>query len=88
MSWHLITMIVFSILYLGWKIYWYSTSIEFNYWTKKYDEHTKWEWCRIKIRRFIKEFIFILKSYWGWYGLKHIYPIIIAWLIYGGIFIW
>ncbi len=88
MSWHLILMIVFSVLYLGWKIYVYSTSITFNYWTKKYIEHTKWEWYRIKIRRFIKELKFILKGYWDWYGLKHTYPIIICWLIYGGIFIW
>ena len=81
-------MIVFSVLYISWKIYVYSTSITFNYWTKKYVEHTKWEWYRIKIRRFIKELKFILKGYWEWYGFKHTYPIIICWLIYGGIFIW
>ena len=88
MSWHLIIMIVFSILYLGWKVYVYSTSIEFNYWTKKYVEHTKWEWFWINTHRHIKEWKFIIKSYWGWYKFKHVWPVIIAWLIYGGIFIW
>lgn len=88
MSWHLILMIVFSILYICWRIYVYSTSLTFNYWTTNYKEHTKLEWCRIKIRRFIKELKFILKGYWDWYGLKHTYPVIIYWLIYGGIFIW
>jgi len=88
MSWHLILMIVFSILYLAWKIYVYSTSIKFNYYKQKHTEHTKWEWFWINFRRRIKEFKFIIKGYWGWYKLKHTYPIIISWLIYGGIFIW
>ena len=91
MSWHLITMIVLSILYLGWKIYVYSTSIEFSYWLKPgetYKEHTKYEWFRINFRRRRKEFKIIVKKYFEWYGFKHVYPIIIAWLIYGGIFIW
>ena len=88
MSWHLITMIVLSILYLGWKVYVYSTSITFNYWTKKYVEHTKCGWFLINTRRRIKEWKFIIKSYWGWYKFKHVWPIVIAWLIYGGIFIW
>lgn len=88
MSWHLITMIVFSVLYLVWKIYVYSTSIEFNYWTKKYVEHTKWELFWINTWRCIKEWKFIIKGYWGWYKFKHVWPVVIAWLIYGGIFIW
>lgn len=87
MSWHLITMIVFSVLYLGWKVYCYSTSIEFSYY-KKQNEHTKWEWFWINTRRRIKEWKFIIKGYWGWYKFKHVWPIVIAWLIYGGIFIW
>jgi len=88
MSWHLILMIVFSILYLVWKIYVYSTSLEFNYWTKNYTEHTKYEWFWINFRRRIKEWKFIIKGYWGWYKFEHVWPVIIAWLIYGGIFIW
>jgi len=88
MSWHLIIMIIFSVLYLGWKVYVYSTSIEFNYWTKEYVEHTKWEWFWINTRRRIKEFKIIIKKYFEWYGFKHVWSVVIAWLIYGGIFIW
>ena len=88
MSWHLITMIVFSVLYLGWEVYLYSTSITFNYWNKKHAEHTKLEWFWINTRRRIKEWKFIIKGYWGWYKFKHVWPVVIAWLIYGGIFIW
>ena len=88
MSWHLILMIALSVLYLAWKVYAYSTSIEFEYYTKKYVEHTKHEWFWINFRRRISEFKFVIKGYWRWYKLKHTYPIIIAWLIYGGIFIW
>lgn len=88
MSWHLITMIVFSVLYLVWKVYVYSTSIEFNYWTKKYVEHTKRELFWINTWRRIKEWKFIIKGYWRWYKLEHVWPVVIAWLIYGGIFIW
>ena len=88
MSWHLILMIVFSFFYICWKIYVYSTSLKFNYWTKNYTEHTKFEWFLINCHRRIKEFKFIIKGYWRWYKLKHIYPIIIFWLIYSGIFIW
>lgn len=87
MSWHLITMIILSILYLGWKIYLYSTSITFNYW-KNQSQFTKSEWRRIKRRRFIKESKYIFKGYWRWYKLDHVWPIVIAWMIYGGIFIW
>ena len=81
-------MIVFSVLYLGWEVYVYSTSITFNYWNKKHTEHTKWERFWINTRRRIKEWKYIIKGYWGWYKFKHVWPIIIAWLIYGGIFIW
>ena len=91
MSWHFYLMIILSVLYLSWKIYVYSTSITFNYWLKPgetYKEHTKFEWFKINCKRKIKEFKYILKSYWNWYGFKHIWPIIITWLIYGGIFMW
>lgn len=88
MSWHLILMIVFSILYIVWKIYVYSTSLEFNYYTQKHIDHTKYEWFWINFRRRIKEWKFIIKGYWGWYKFKHVWPVVIGWLIYGGIFIW
>ena len=88
MSWHLILMITFSILYIGWKIYVFSTSLHFNYWTKKYVEYSKYKWILINIKRRIKEFKVIIKKYFEWYGFKHFWPIIISWLIYGGIFIW
>ena len=88
MSWHLISMVVLSILYLIWKIYVYSTSIKFNYHTKKHVEHTKWEMLWINSRRRFNEFRFIINKYFEWYGFNHIWPIVIGWLIYGGIFIW
>jgi hypothetical protein len=87
MSWHLILMICLSILYLSYRIYCYSTSIEFSYY-KKQKELTKWEWFWINTKRHIFEWEFIIKGYWRWYKFKHIWPIVIGWLIYGGIFIW
>jgi hypothetical protein len=42
----------------------------------------------INTSRRIKEWKFIIKGYWGWYKFKHVWPVVIAWLIYGGIFIW
>ena len=88
MSWHLILMIGFSILYLIWKIYLYSRSIEFNYYTDRYIGHPKYEWFWINFRRRTSETKIIIKKYFEWYGFRHFWPIIISWLIYGGFFIW
>ena len=87
MSWHLIAMIVFSVLYIGRRIYCYSTSIEFSYY-KKQSNHTKLELFWINIRLKISKWKYIIKSYWRWYKLEHVWPVVIAWLIYGGIFMW
>lgn len=70
-------MIVFTIAYLAWEIYVYSTSLTFMC-TKPIN----------KYKRKYKEFKYILKSYWEWYGLSHLKIPVVAWLIYGGIFIW
>ncbi len=87
MSWHLITMIVFSVLYLGRRIYCYSTSFEFSYY-KNQKDHTKWELFWINIRLQISKWKYIIKNYWEWYKFKHVWHVVIAWLIYGGFFIW
>lgn len=74
-------MIVFTIAYLAWKIYVYSTSVTFIY-TKP----AKNTWHKFK-RKYI-DFKRVLTGYWEWYGLSHLKVPVIAWLIYGGIFIW
>ena len=74
-------MIVFTIAYLAWKIYVYSTSVTFFY-TKP--AKNTWHNCKRKYRDFKR----ILTGYWEWYGLFHLKVPVIAWLIYGGIFIW
>ena len=89
MMWHCYLMILISVLYIIYKIYVYSTSLTFNYWkTKEVQDWDEWKWFKVKCRRRRKELKYILKSYFDWYGFKHFYPVIIAWLIYGGIFIW
>lgn len=78
MVWHTYLMIILTILYIVWKIYVYSLSIEFMYY-KKRPSFSKRKCSEIKI---------VLKKYWEWYGLNHLKVPLIVWLIYGGIFIW
>ena len=78
MVWHTYFMIILTILYIVWKIYVYSLSLEFMYY-KKRPSFAKHKCREIKI---------VLKNYWEWYGLSHLKVPLIVWLIYGGIFIW
>lgn len=81
MEWHLILMIVWSLCYIVWKIYRFSTSITIEYSkpsTGKVNDLKRWK-NRIK---------YYIKGYFKWYGLKHFITILLAWLIYGGVFIW
>ena len=81
MKWHLILMIVWSLLYIIWKIYMYSTSITISYSqpsTGKMYDFMRWG-RRVKL---------YVKDYFLWYGTKHLKTIVLAWLIYGGFFIW
>lgn len=86
MNWHLILMIVLTIGYFALDIYMFSTSITIQYRT---ESKNRWQ----TIRRNIKDFVLIIKKYFEWYGfgwfmIKHSSIVWIAWLIYGGIFIW
>lgn len=81
MKWHLIIMIVWSLCYTYLKIYLYSTSITIEYYkpsTGKVCDFKRWK-NRIK---------YYIKSYIKEYGFKHFKTVLLAWLIYGGIFIW
>ena len=78
MVWHTYLMIIFTILYIVWKIYVYSLSLEFMYYKK----------CPSFANRKYREIKIVLKKYWEWYGLSHLKAPLIMWLIYGGIFIW
>ena len=63
------------------EIYLYSTSIEITYYkpsTGKICDIRRWE---NRIKHYIK-------GYFKWYGFKHIKTIFLAWMIYGGFFIW
>ena len=78
MVWHTYLMIILTILYIVWKIYVYSLSLEFMYYKK----------CPSFTKRKCREIKIVLKKYWEWYGLSHLKVPLIVWLIYGGIFIW
>lgn len=81
MKWHLILMIAWSLLYIVWKIYVYSLSITISY----YHPSTG-KMCDF-IRK-IGRIKYYVKKYFHWYGTKDLKIIILAWLIYGGFFIW
>ena len=81
MKWHLILMIVWSLLYIVWKIYLYSLSITITYSspsTGKMCDFIRWKG---RVKRYVK-------GYFHWYRIKHLNTIILAWVIYGGFFIW
>ena len=81
MDWHLILMIVWSLCYIVWKIYLYSTSLKFAY-TKS----STGKMCNFK--RWKNRMKYILEGYFKWYGFEHFKTVLIAWVIYGGFFIW
>ena len=81
MEWHLILMIVATILYFCMKVYIFSTSITISY---RKEPKTKMQ----AFRRWLNRIKYYVKEYFKWYEFKHFYRIIIAWLIYGGFFIW
>lgn len=81
MEWHLILMIVWSLCYIAWKIYLYSTSLEFTY-----NKPSTGKMCDFK--RWKNRMKYIFKGYFKWYRIKHFKTILLAWLIYGGFFIW
>lgn len=81
MKWHLIFIIIWSLLYIVWKIYLYSKSITISYSkpsTGKMCDFMRW-------KRRIKCYV---KGYFHWYGIKHLKIVILVWLIYGGFCIW
>lgn len=81
MKWHLFLMLAWSLSYIVWKIYVYSRSITISYSqpsTGKMDDFMRW-------KRRVKYYV---KEYFQWYGTKHLKTIILAWVIYGGFFIW
>ena len=81
MKWHLILMIVWSLLYIVWKIYVYSWSI-----TVEYSLPSNGKMCDfIRWKGRVKYYV---KEYFHWYGTKHLKTILLVWVIYGGFFIW
>ena len=65
MKWHLILMIVWSLLYIVWKIYVYSRSITVEYSRPsngKMRDFIRWK-GRVK---------YYVKNYFHWYGIKHL----------------
>lgn len=81
MKWHLIIMIVWSLLYIVWKIYLYSTSIEVTY-----SKPSAGKICDFK--RWKNRVRYYIEGYFKWYKFKHFKIILIVWMIYGGFFIW
>lgn len=81
MEWHLILMIIWSLIYILWKIFLYSTSMTTTY--SKPSTGIKCDFYRWKERMTRS-----VKGYFHWYGTKHLKTILLAWLIYGGFFIW
>ena len=81
MKWHLVLMIIWSLLYIIWKIYLYSTSVITTY--RKPSMGIKCDFYRWKGRTARS-----IKGYFHWYGIKHLKTVVLAWLIYGGFFIW
>ena len=81
MEWHLILMIVWSLCYIAWKIYLYSTSI-----TITYNKPSTGKICDFK--RWKNRIKYYIKGYFKWYGFQHFKTILLAWMIYGGFFIW
>lgn len=74
-------MVIWSLQYIVWKIYVYSRSIRITYSrpsTGKMCDLIRWK-GRLKI---------YIKGYFHWYGAKHLKIILLAWVIYGGFFIW
>jgi hypothetical protein len=81
MKWHLIFMIIWSLLYIIWKIYLYSRSIIISY-----GKPSTGKMC--DFMRWIKRIKYYVKDYFQWYGIKHSKTVILVWLIYGGFYIW
>ena len=81
MKWHLILMIVWSLYYIVWKIYLYSTSI-----TITYEKPSTGKMC--DFLRWKKRVKYYVKEYFHWYGMEHLKTIMLAWVIYGGFLIW
>ena len=81
MTWHLFLMIVWSLFYIIWKIYLYSTSITISYY-----QPSTGKMCDFK--RWVGRVVRYVKGYYQWYRFKHFKTIMIAWVIYGGFFIW
>ena len=74
-------MIIWSLQYIVWKIYVYSRSIRVTYSrpsTGKMCDFIQWK-GRLKL---------YIKGYFHLYGTKHLKAILLAWVIYGGFFIW
>lgn len=74
-------MIVWSLCYIVLKIYLYSTSITITYSkpsTGKVCNFLRWKY-RIE---------YYIRGYFKWYGFEHFKTILLAWMIYGGFFIW
>ena len=81
MSWHLALMIIGSVLYIMYKIWIYSLSITTTYYHAPKNRIVVFKrWLR-RVKRSIA-------GYFKWYTYKDFVPIVIAWLIYGGIFLW
>ena len=74
-------MIIWSLLYIIWKIYEYSTSI-----TISYNQPSTGKMC--DFIRWTKRIKYYVKDYFQWYKIEHLKTIILVWLIYGGFFIW
>ena len=81
MKWHLILMIALSLLYIVWKIYVYSCSI-----TVSYSKPSTGKMC--DFMRWTGRIKYYVKNYFHWYKGEHLKTIILAWVIYGGFFIW
>lgn len=74
-------MIIWSLLYIVWKIYLYSKSI-----TISYSKPSTGKMC--DFMRWVRRIKYYIKGYFNWYGIKHFKTIILVLLIYSGFFIW
>ena len=74
-------MIISSMSYMILEIYCYSTSI-----TITYSKPSTGKVC--DFRRWKNRIKYYIKGYFKWYGFKHFKTVLLAWVIYGGFFIW
>lgn len=74
-------MIIGSVLYIMYKIWIYSLSISTTYLSPPRNRIVVFKRWLTRVKRSIT-------GYFEWYTYKDFVPIVITWLIYGGVFLW